>query len=167
MHDPQELSQLNAACRWSVFFAARAPRPLFAAPGYLFRLSQIGQPATPRSDRFLSRYEALKQAPEQLMQRTVESAPLSNGEAVVLCYALNGSGDIHAEPEQLPQQLLVYLHIPSSETYTRRLLCIDPSARQGLVLPDRLLPFDLHFLPDLSASADHDPSLAMSKKRVH
>lgn len=168
MLDPQDFALLTAACRWSVFFASRAPRPLFAAPGFLFQLSPTGLPAA-LVDPFLSRYEVLKHTPERLLQRTAERSQLRSSGGIVLCYALDEGGDIHAEPEQLPEQLLVYLHLPQSATYGRRLLRIDRSALYALVAPDRLLPFDLRFLPTLTSAADpsYDAGGAVAELRVH
>lgn len=167
MHDAcLELSLLNAACRWSVFFASRAPRPLFAAPAFLFHLSHHGVP-TRAIDGFLTRYEAVKHTPDHILQRSVaaRSAPC---DAVVLCYAIDALGDVHAEPEQLPARLLVYVRLPYTGSVSRRLLSIDPDARHAHIEPDQVLPFDLRFLPTLSAAGvPSDTPLATAELRVH
>lgn len=165
MHTPDELAYLINACRWSVVFASRAPRPLFASPGFHFQLTPAGMPIG-FGDAFLSRYEVAKHPPERLLQRLAErsSAP-QNG--VALCYALDDAGDIHAETEQLPAMLLVYLHLPATATYCRRLLHIDRDARRAVVLPNQVLPFDFRFMPALSASVVHDVDAVASELRVH
>lgn len=165
MHTPDELAHLITACRWSVVFASRAPRPLFASPGFHFQLTPAGLPLG-FGDAFLTRYEVAKHPPERLLQRLAEHNNASHN-GVALCYALDAQGDIHAEPEQLPAMLLVYLHLPASSTYCRRLLRIDRDARCAHVQPNQVLPFDLRFMPALNARRCGDVDLATSELRVH
>lgn len=162
-----ELSLLNAACRWSVFFASRAPRPLFAAPAFLFHLTPQGVPAR-AIDAFLTRYEVVKHAPDHLLQRSSAPRQPTPPSGVVLCYAIDADGDVHAEPEQLPARLLVYLHVPHLDSVSRRLLSINPDARHAHLEPDQVLPFDLRFLPTLSAAGAPPEAPAHSADlRVH
>jgi hypothetical protein len=165
MHTPAEFTLLTTACRWGVLFASRAPRPLFASPGFHFRLSAAGLPRG-CDDAFLTRYAVAKHPPERFLQRFADRLVDPHG-SIALCYALDEEGDLHAMSEQIPAQLLVYLHVPSTATYCRRLLRIDPDARRALVLPDRVLPFDLRFLPALNGRHQTDVDAFHAELRVH